>query len=225
MKKFNLELPKYRLQLHMKLVKRRKPLVAEPFIPTVSRVKRKYHSGSIVGRFIRYVADHKNAKRLLASNLAVVAIATAAVPSAGVNNVFAQTEESTIQAENTLSTQKALQYPLDHYKINQGYNFFHPGLDLGAGVGEPIKPIKSGVVIEAEFTKSGYGNTVLIDHGKGLTSRYAHLSVIEVKKGDEVLTSKEIGKVGITGRSTGPHLHLEIRQNGIPLNPSSVIPK
>ena len=127
------------------------------------------------------------------------------------------------RAQTTLTTEKSIQFPLDSVKINQGFNFFHPGIDLGAEIGDPIKPVRAGEVSEAGHAKDGYGNTVVIDHGSGLTSRYAHLSKIEVEVGQEVTTNTEIGKVGITGHSTGPHLHLEIRQNGFPLNPLTVL--
>jgi murein DD-endopeptidase MepM/ murein hydrolase activator NlpD len=80
-------------------------------------------------------------------------------------------------------------------------------------------------VLIAERARDGYGNTVFIDHGNNLTSRYAHLSKIEVKVGDKVNMDTEIGKLGITGRTTGPHLHLEIHENGKAINPLTVLPR
>ncbi len=227
MRKFSLELPKYRLQLHMKLVKRRKPLVEDPFVPTPSLINRKYRSGTLLGKIARHLSVHKNTKKFFAANLSALAIVGAILPGAQ-NSVQAAafdapTDETVIQTQNTLKTEKAIQYPVENIKINQGFNLFHPGIDLGAEVGDTIESIKTGVVIETGFANYGYGNTILIDHGKGLTSRYAHLSKIEVKVGDKVTTETKIGEVGMTGHTTGPHLHLEIRQNGIPLNPLSVL--
>lgn len=222
MRKLSLELPKYRLQLHLKLIKRRKPLIDEPIIPTVKAVRRKYRAGSLIGKFIRYISEHKSARKIFAGNLAFIFIATSFIPTASANDT-PQTDEAVIQAQTTLTTQKGTQLPLDDLKINQGFSFFHPGVDLGADVGTPIKAIKAGEIIEADYTRDGYGNTIVINHGKGLTSRYAHLSKIEVKVGENVTTKTEIGLVGMTGHTSGPHLHLEIRQNGIPLNPMSVI--
>ena len=227
MRKFSLELPKYRLQLHMKLVKRRKPLVDEPFVPTISVVNKKYRSGTLIGKVARHISGHKNVKRYFAANLSALVIAGTFLPVAQ-GNVQAAALDSTpdqtvIQTQNTLVTEKSIQYPLENIKLNQGYGIFHPGIDLGAEIGVSIKPIKAGTVIEAQNASFGYGNTVLINHGKGLTSRYAHLSKIEAKVGDNVTTTNEIGKIGVTGRSTGPHLHLEIRQNGVALNPLSVL--
>ena len=229
MRKYNLELPKYRLQLHVKLVKRRKPLVEEPFVPTVSVVNKKYRSGTLLGKIARHVSGHKNVKKYFAANLSALVIAGTFLPVAQGNvqaaSLGSEPDKTVIQTQNTLVTEKSIQYPLENVKLNQGYGIFHPGIDLGAEIGNPIKAIKAGVVTEAENGSFGYGNTVVVDHGKGLTSRYAHLSKIEVKVGDSVTTATEIGKIGVTGRSTGPHLHLEIRQNGIALNPSSVLPR
>lgn len=229
MRKFSLELPKFRLELHAKLVKRRKPLVEDPFVPTPSVVNKKYRSGSMLGKFVRHLSEHKSVKRFFAGGLSAVVIAGTLLPaSQGTVQAAAsgsQDDGTVIQTQNTLNTVKSIQFPLETVKINQGFSIFHPGVDLGAEIGDPIKPIKAGSVIEAEYVTDGYGNTILIDHGQGLTSRYAHLSKIEVKVGDKVTTETEIGKVGITGHSTGPHLHLEIRQDGVALNPLSILPR
>jgi murein DD-endopeptidase MepM/ murein hydrolase activator NlpD len=229
MQKFSLELPKVRLELHYRLVKRRKPLVNEPIIPSVKAVKRKYRSGTLIGRFVRYISGHKSAKRIFAANLSAVVIAGTLLPigqsSVQAADFNAEPSDAVIQAQNTLVTEKSIQYPLENIKVNQGFSFSHPGVDLGAEIGTPVEPVKAGVVTEAGYETDGYGNTIVIDHGNGLDSRYAHLSEIEVRVGERVTTNMEIGKVGITGHSTGPHLHLEIRQNGFPLNPLTVLPR
>jgi murein DD-endopeptidase MepM/ murein hydrolase activator NlpD len=227
MRKFSLELPKFRLELHAKLVKRRKPLVEDPFVPTPSVVNKKYRSGTLLGKIARHLSGHKNTKKFFAANLSALAIVGILLPGAQGSvqaaSFNAQPDETIIQTQNTLKTEKSIQYPLENVKVNQGFSIFHLGVDLGAEIGDSIKPIKAGVVTEAGFATDGYGNTILIDHGQGLISRYAHLSDIEAKVGDKVTTDTEIGKVGVTGRTTGPHLHLEIYQNGIPLNPLFVL--
>ena len=222
MQKLNLELPKYRLQLHFRFIKRRKPLISEPILPSVKEVNKKYRTGSLFGKIARHLGDHKSARKIFAGNLAAVAIATSFLPVAKANT-FTQADETVIETENPLNTQKGIQFPLENFKINQGFSFFHPGIDFGAETGDQIKAIKAGKIVEADYTNDGYGNTIVIDHGKGLTSRYAHLSKIEVTIGEEVTTNTEIGKAGVTGRTTGPHLHLEIRQSGFPLNPLTVL--
>lgn len=95
---------------------------------------------------------------------------------------------------------------------------FHSGQDIDAASGDPVVAGASG---EVTFTgwQNGYGQLVVIDHGGGLTTRYGHLSHIDVTQGQNVERSQFIGRVGSTGRSTGPHLHYEIRINDEPVNP------
>ncbi|MBW3098854.1 peptidoglycan DD-metalloendopeptidase family protein [Pseudohoeflea coraliihabitans] len=95
----------------------------------------------------------------------------------------------------------------------------HSGVDFRVRTGTPILATGAGTVIRAGRS-GGYGKLVEIDHGNGLTSRYAHLSRILVSPGQRVSTGDTIGKSGSTGRSTGPHLHYEIRRNGRALDPS-----
>jgi murein DD-endopeptidase MepM/ murein hydrolase activator NlpD len=99
-----------------------------------------------------------------------------------------------------------------------GVRAYHEGMDFMAELGTPAHAAAGGMVIFSDFHPQ-YGNMVDIDHGNGLVSRYAHLSKRLVKNGDVVLSGGTIGAVGTTGRSTGPHLHFEVRQNGAPLNP------
>jgi murein DD-endopeptidase MepM/ murein hydrolase activator NlpD len=94
----------------------------------------------------------------------------------------------------------------------------HSGLDFRAGTGTLARATAKGKVVHAGWN-GGYGRMVEIDHGNGFTTRYAHLSKILVKKGDTIATGDAVGKVGSSGRSTGPHLHYEVRRNGDPLNP------
>ena len=95
----------------------------------------------------------------------------------------------------------------------------HPGIDITASLGSAIYPIKPGRVVGVSISKFNYGRSVVIDHGDNLTSRYAHMGKIMVQEGDEVGDTTQIGEVGVTGHTTGPHLHLEIRRNGNALNP------
>jgi murein DD-endopeptidase MepM/ murein hydrolase activator NlpD len=99
-----------------------------------------------------------------------------------------------------------------------GEKAFHEGLDFPAATGTPIYAAAGGIVSFAEQT-SDYGKLVKIDHGSGLETRYAHSSRILVKVGERIEKGQEIAEVGNTGRSTGPHLHYEIRLNGNALDP------
>jgi murein DD-endopeptidase MepM/ murein hydrolase activator NlpD len=95
---------------------------------------------------------------------------------------------------------------------------FHSGQDIDAQTGDPIVAGARGTVTFAGW-QNGYGQLVVIDHGGGLTTRYGHLSHIDVTQGQTVERAQFIGKAGSTGRSTGPHLHYEIRINDEPVNP------
>lgn len=94
----------------------------------------------------------------------------------------------------------------------------HSGMDFRARSGSPVRSAGAGVVVKAGWN-GGYGRMVEIDHGEGLTTRYAHLSRISVSEGQKIESGTVIGKVGSSGRSTGPHLHYEVRRNGSAINP------
>jgi murein DD-endopeptidase MepM/ murein hydrolase activator NlpD len=99
-----------------------------------------------------------------------------------------------------------------------GEGAFHTGVDIGAPYGARVEASADGIVLQAgpDF---GYGNEVLVDHGFGLMTKYAHLSKISVAVGQQVKQGQEIGTVGMTGRATGPHLHYEVIVNDTPVNP------
>ena len=100
---------------------------------------------------------------------------------------------------------------------------FHKGQDISAPMGTPINATADGVVVIARWVR-GYGNGIYIDHGNGITTRYGHLSRIDVVEGQPVKKGQHLGLVGSTGRSTGPHLHYEVRINGAPTSPLLYLP-
>lgn len=224
MKHFNLELPKYRLQMHIKLVKRRKPLLDKSIVPTRTVVNKKYRKGTLPAKFIRHFMDHKKAKEVFAACFTFVAVGASFLPQASDIQVQAS-ENVVIESQTALTTEKTLVFPVEKVKVNQGYSIFHKATDFGGPLGTPVKPIMNGVVAYAGWDKSGYGNLVVLQHINGIDSYYAHLSKIEVVTGQTVDTETIIGKMGATGRSTGVHLHLEIHQNGVSLNPLTVLSK
>ena len=115
-----------------------------------------------------------------------------------------------------------------HGRLASGYQWrrdpitggrqFHSGIDIAAPRGTPIMAAADGIV-ELAGRKGGYGNCVIIDHGNGLKTLYAHMSRIHVRAGDAVGRADLIGEVGSTGRSVGPHCHFEIHENGEKVNP------
>lgn len=100
---------------------------------------------------------------------------------------------------------------------------FHPGQDIRAERGTAVVAAAAGTVLSAGW-QNGYGQTVEVDHGGGLTTRYAHLSKIEVAAGQQIARGDVVGRVGSTGRSTGPHLHYEVRVGGEAVNPRAYLP-
>ncbi|HEX8746134.1 MAG TPA: peptidoglycan DD-metalloendopeptidase family protein [Pyrinomonadaceae bacterium] len=100
---------------------------------------------------------------------------------------------------------------------------FHTGQDISALSGTPVMAAAQGTVIFAGW-QNGYGQIVIIDHGNGLTTRYGHLSGIDVELGQLLARGQQLGRVGSTGRSTGPHLHYEVRINDEPVNPCQYLP-
>jgi murein DD-endopeptidase MepM/ murein hydrolase activator NlpD len=109
--------------------------------------------------------------------------------------------------------------------ISQGYWGGHPAIDIAGWEGSPVSAADGGYVVTAGGGwNSGYGNQVIIDHGNGFVSLYAHMSSVFVTPGMTVSKGTQIGTMGNTGNSTGPHLHLEIRYGGVPYNPAGYLP-
>jgi murein DD-endopeptidase MepM/ murein hydrolase activator NlpD len=112
----------------------------------------------------------------------------------------------------------------NHYLSGNDYWSGHLGIDIAAGSGAPIYAADSGVVVYAAPIGGGYGNMIMIDHGNGYHTLYAHLSGFNVICGQSVYQGSTIGFAGSTGRSTGPHLHFEVRFQGGFMNPWYVLP-
>lgn len=118
------------------------------------------------------------------------------------------------------SSQGYIGVPINHNGISRGYSSYHRGIDYMAHIGTPIYAAASGrVVITSTGWSGGYGNQIVVDHGGGRATRYAHLSSIAVSPGQNVGRGQVIGYSGNTGRSTGPHLHFELIINGSPVPP------
>ncbi|MBI9066831.1 MAG: M23 family metallopeptidase [Salinivirgaceae bacterium] len=121
--------------------------------------------------------------------------------------------------------------PIDFYRISDKFGMRvhpitrkihkHTGIDMAANIGKPIHSVGKGKVINVRKSKYGYGNNVIIDHGFGFKTLYAHMNTIYVKKGDQVLRGEQIGTVGNTGSSTGPHLHYEVIYKHHKINPET----
>ncbi len=103
-----------------------------------------------------------------------------------------------------------------------GGQAFHTGVDISGPLGSPVRATADGVVVQAEYS-SGYGRLVVVDHGRGVQTLYAHLARIDVISGQEIRRGETVGALGKSGRVTGPHLHYEVRVGGNPVNPYSFL--
>lgn len=126
----------------------------------------------------------------------------------------------TLNTDIPIETRKSFANVLPAYTgISQGFHNGHPGIDLTAPLGSAIYPIRDGVVIKVQYLKWNYGRAVWIDNGNNTVSLYGHMGKMFVNEGDSVTTDKPIGEVGLTGKTTGPHLHLEVIKSKTHINP------
>jgi len=108
--------------------------------------------------------------------------------------------------------------------LTQKYWGGHPAIDIGGAIGVPVYAADSGYVALVGWSNVGYGNMLLIDHGNGFQTLYAHLQRSLVREGQSVVKGQKIALMGCTGRCTGPHLHFEIRKVGVQRNPIGILP-
>jgi len=183
-------------------------------------------SGSKFSRLLRYILENLSLKTLIGGNLAVLVAVSSFV--SGTTTTFASEDIASEVGSRTqiiLTTKEGIRYPVNDPKINQAFSFFHPGIDLGVARGKPVYPVMSGKIAKVGWSPLGYGNEIIINHGNGLMSLYAHLDKILVEEGQNVDITNEIGEVGSTGNATGPHVHLEIHIQGRAVNPLLVLSK
>lgn len=176
-----------------------------------------------VSKLFRPVFEAKNARAAFGGFLSVASLIMVGVYPLAKRAPVSALEPISLPVEIvTASSGPSLLLP-QMTGVSQVFWSQHPGVDITAALGAVIHPVKSGRVVEVSISKFNYGRSVVIDHGDNLTSRYAHLGKIMVQEGDEVDDKTKIGEVGVTGHTTGPHLHLEIRKNGNALNPQAYL--
>ena len=179
--------------------------------------------GQPISKFFRKAFEDKKVKRFIGAGLTLLLVFSGIMENMLVTK--AQAFDATLIASplTDVMTEKTLEKPIDG-ALAQGFHGFHRGIDLLAPVGTEIKPVAKGKVMEISYGRIGWGNTVVVEHKKGLKSRYAHMKDFNVKEGNQVEKNTVLGWVGMTGWTTGPHLHLEIYQNGWAIDPAQILP-
>jgi murein DD-endopeptidase MepM/ murein hydrolase activator NlpD len=181
--------------------------------------------------------------RALAAGVAVLGLAAFRAVPAGSAHERKLSQEPTIEAAAALPiVAQEASYPADGEQSDApaltwpapgiitspfGGRRNHPGIDINGTTGDPVMAAGSGTVILAGMAPagySGYGNVVMIDHGGGIATLYAHLSRVDVAMGQVVQQGQQIGAIGATGMATGPHLHFEVRVNNTPTDPVPWLP-
>ena len=131
------------------------------------------------------------------------------------------TEQTYIEV---VPTDTKFQWPFIRFALTTRFSSGHPDVDLINPVGVPIYPVADGWVEWTLYSSWGYGNHVLVEHDSGAKSLYGHMSKIDVSPGQTVTKKTKLGEVGSTGWSTGSHVHLEVYQNNVPVNPLEILP-
>lgn len=185
-----------------------------------------YRGSNRVSRWLRKHIESAPIRQIIGLNLAGLSFVAAII----VPQVDAITSELEVMRETVetivevVPTMERFQWPLTRFGLTTRFSLGHPGIDLTAPKGTPVKPAAEGKVLWIQSSSLGYGKHLFVEHDKGAQSLYAHLSTVNVKEGQAIDKNTVVGEVGSTGWSTGSHLHLEIYQDGTPINPLEVLP-
>ena len=197
------------------------------FQKIVFELSRTYRGSNRISYLLRQYIEGLDVKQLLGVNLAAFSFfAAVIVPQAdelaSTLAILGKTKESVIEV---VPTEATLQWPMRRFGLSQGFTIGHAGLDMTAPVGSPVYSISEGWVTLANDSVWGYGQHIILQHDSGVASLYAHLSRIDVTPGQTVSRNTKIGEVGMTGWTTGSHLHVEIYENNTPVDPLEVLPE
>ncbi|KKU43117.1 MAG: Peptidase M23 [Microgenomates group bacterium GW2011_GWA1_46_7] len=179
-------------------------------------IKIEWHKLTIWGRQIP--------RRIFGVQLAGMAITLSLLPYP--THAFNYMETASLpEAEQVVvTTTSQYQFPLaETIGTSQGYHLLHPGVDYRAPKGTEILATEAGTVVEVAKTRVGYGNFVRVAHAGTASSLYAHLDEVKVAAGQKVTKGETLGTVGMTGWTTGPHLHFELQMGNRTVNPAGFI--
>lgn len=184
------------------------------------------HTSHPISKLLRPVFQHNRIRTLFGANLAGALILVGTVSATpGVVETYPEAELSVLSEDKVVvTTESRFQLPVATIGLSQGFHGYHRGVDLRAPLGSKIVSTAKGRVVEVVYGRFGYGKYVLVEHENGFSSLYAHMGRISVSLGEEVEQDTQLGTVGLTGWSTGSHLHLEIYEDGLAINPLAVIP-
>jgi murein DD-endopeptidase MepM/ murein hydrolase activator NlpD len=188
------------------------------------QIQPKKRTSHPISKFFRPVFEKRNIKAAFGGLISMTTLASGMFILPGDQSAMASANLQPFDQEVVIETKRSLVNVLPiNTGVSQEFHVGHAGIDITAILGSKIYPIKEGVVILMTFTRWDYGRSVVVDHGNGLQTRYAHMGKVFVEEGEKVTTDMPIGEVGMTGRTTGPHLHLEILKEGRNVNPRNYL--
>lgn len=202
-----------KLSRHMKHVKK--------------QVKKRIHS-NFLSRLLRPILENRRRIRLIIGSELAAAIIFVGILGPIGGNPTVESVEVTVLSPQAIKvlTETTFRVPVELSNgYSQGFRRFHPGVDIRSPRGTNVYPVANGTVAEVEIARFGYGHKVLVEHESGLTTLYAHLDAVSVKTGDKVTKETILGQVGMTGWTTGPHLHFEVHTPSGAINPRQVLPE
>lgn len=178
-----------------------------------------------IKKFLRKFFEKKSIKKIFGFNLAAVVLFTSVIsaPLSALNQTQAQETVALTANVVQLTTERGVRIPLDGFKVNQNYSGLHHGIDLDGNLGDPVYSIMSGTIEAVTYSRFSYGNHIIVNHGSGFKSLYAHLSKVMVQVGQEIDKNTVLGLVGSTGWSTGTHLHFEVYDQDKPFDPLTIL--
>jgi len=179
----------------------------------------------IAKKSLRKFFEKRSIRKIFGFNLAAVVLFTGVVsaPLSAFNQTQAQETVALTAQVVQLTTESSIRVPLDSFEVTQGYSGFHRGIDLNGALGDPVYPVMDGTVESVFYSRFSYGNHVIVNHGSGFKSLYAHLAKMVVQPGQEVDKNTVLGTVGSTGWSTGTHLHFEVYDSERAFNPLTIL--
>lgn len=180
-----------------------------------------------LSRRLRPIFENRKIKLIVGGNLALSIILVNLMGPVG-GQVPVETVDIATLTPNAIKviTETTFRIPVaEDNGFSQGFRNQHPGVDIRAKRGTSILAAATGKVVEIERKRFGYGNKVVVEHAGQLQTLYAHLDTINVNVGDSVTKETVLGTVGMTGWTTGPHLHFEVRNDSGYLNPKQILPE